>query len=206
MRLISGDADDFTASVGYLPSKRVMRGIEAMTDRFDDFVSDTGRGFFDRTRDRTRDRRLTVDKFKRKARAVRRATNNLFRGDDIRLLDDIGDFQHAPSNQLRFLMAEPTIRRRNRSNRCAGFDGRYIDVEPDMIGEEHYDYRVMHHGHVRHHEDGTFCARFYPQELRHSDDELDFEDQVDLINSNERLKWWMEQEDEDPTSRFNAVL
>lgn len=206
MRLISGDADDFTAAIGYLPSKRVLRGIDDLADRFDNLLSGNSRGFFDTTRERTRDRQLTVKRFKQKARAVRRATENLFRSDDIRLLDDIGDFQHAPSNQLRFLMAEPSIRRRARANRCAGYDDRYIDVEPDMIGEDHYDYRVLHNGHARHHDDGTFGVRFYPQELRHSDDELDHEDQVDLILSNERLKWWMDQEDEDPTSRFNVTL
>lgn len=206
MRLISGDADDFTAAIGFMPSKRVIRSIDEMADRFDDMVSGSSRSFFDRTRERTKDRRLTVDRFKRKARAVRRATENLFRTDDIRLLDDIGEFQHAPSKQLRFLMAETTVRKRYLANRCAGYEDRYIDAEPNMIGEDHYDYRVLHHGHVRHHEDGTFGARFYPQELRHSDDELDYEDQVELILSNERLKWWVDQEDEDPTSRYNVTL
>ncbi len=206
MRAISGDADDFTAAIGSLPSKRVIRGIEQMADRFDDLLSGSSRGFFERTRERTRERRLTVDRFKRKARAVRRATENLFRSDDIRLLDCIGDFQHAPSDQLRFLMAEPTIRKRYKANRCAGYDDRYIDVEPDMIGEDHYDYRVLYDGVARHHDDGTFGARFYPQELRHSNDELDFEDRVDLVLSNERLRWWMDQEDEDPTSRYNVTL
>lgn len=206
MRAISGDADDFTAAVGFLPSKRIRRRIDEVADRFEDLLTGSSRGFFDRTRSRTEGRRLTVDRFKRKARAVRRATENLFRPDDVRLLDDIGEFQHAPSKQLRFLLSEPSVRKRFHANRCAGFDGRYIDVEPNMIGEEHYDYRVLHHGHVRKHEDGTFGPRFYPQELRHSDDELDFEDQVDLINSNVRLKWFMEQEDEDPTSRYNMTL
>lgn len=206
MRAISGDADDFTAAIGYLPSKRTRRRIEEVADRFDSMLTGSSRGFFDRTRSRTEGRRLTVDRFKRKARAVRRATENLFRNDDIRLLDDIGEFQHAPSDQLRFLMAEPTIRRRYHSHRCAGYDDRYVDVEPTLVGEEHYDYRVLHNGHVRHQEDGTFGSRYYPQVLRHSDDELDFEDQVDLINSNVRLKWLMEQEDEDPTSRYNMVL
>lgn len=206
MRLISGDADDFTAAVGFLPSKRVQRRIEEISDRFDSLLTGSSRGFFDRTRERTEGRRLTVDRFKRKARAVRRATENLFRSDDICLLGDIGNFQHAPSKQLRFLMAEVSVRKRYHDNRCAGYDERYIDLEPTMIGEEHYDYRVMHDGHVRRHEDGTFGARFYPQELRHSDDELDFEDKVDLINSNERLKWFMDQGDEDPTSYYNMIL
>jgi hypothetical protein len=206
MRLISGDADDFTAAVGHLPSKRIIRRIEEAADRFEDLLGSSSRSFFDRTRERTSSRRLTVDRFKRKARAVRRATDNLFRSDDIRLLLDIGEMQYAPSNQVRFLMAEPTVRRRYHQNRCAGYDDRYIDVEPNMVGEDHYDYRVMHNGHVRHHEDGTFGSRYYPQELRHSDDELDFDVQVDLIMSNQQLKWYMEQEDEDPTSRFNMTL
>ena len=206
MRLISGDADDFTAAVGFLPSKRVIRGIDNMSNRFDEFVSSTARGFFDRTRERTRDRRLTVDRFKRKAREVRRATENLFRSDDIRELVDIGEFQFAPSDQLRFLMAEPSVRRRYRANRCAGYDDRYIDVEPDCIGEDHYDYRVLYNGVMREQENGNFEARFYPQELRHSDDELDHDTQVDLVLSNQQLKWWMDQEDEDPTSRYNVTL
>ncbi len=206
MRLISGDADDFTAAIGYLPSKRVQRRIEEVADRFDDLLSGSSRGFFDRTRSRTEGRRLTIDRFKRKARRVRRATENLFRSDDVRLLGDIGEFQYAPSKQIRFLMAEPSVRRRYHANRCAGYDDRYIDLEPGLVGEDHYDYRVLHNGHVQRQEDGTFGARFYPQLLRHSDDALDFDDQVDLINSNERLKWYMEQEDEDPTSRFNALL
>lgn len=206
MRSISGDADDFTAAVGFLPSKRIIRRIDSVAERFDDLLTGSSRQFFDRTREKNKDRYLTVDRFKRKARAVRRATENLFRNDDIRLLDDIGEFQHAPSNQMRFLMAEPTIRRRYHANRCAGYDERYIDNEPNMVGENHYEYRLLHNGHAQRHEDGTFGTRFYPQELRHSDDELDYEDQVELILSNQRLKWYMEQEDEDPTSRFNMVL
>lgn len=206
MRAISGDADDFTAAIGYLPSKRVRRRIEEVADRFDSLLSGSSRGFFDRTRSRTEGRRLTVDRFKRKARAVRRATENLFRSDDIQLLGEIGDFQHAPSKQIRFLMAEPSVRRRYHANRCAGYDDRYIDLEPGRVGEDHYEYRLIHNGHARRQDDGTFGVRFYPQELRHSDDELDFIDQVDLINSNERLKWYMDQEDEDPTSRYNMTL
>lgn len=206
MRLISGDADDFTSAIGYMPSKGVVRRLDRVADRFDDMLTRGSREFFDRTRTRTEGRRLTVDLFKRKARAVRRATENLFRPDDIRLLENIGDFQHAPSDQLRFLMAEPTIRRRFHANRCAGYEERYLDVEPNMNGEDHYDYRVLYNGYVRKQDDGKFEARFYPQELRHSDDELDHDVQVDLVLSNERLVWYMEQEDEDPTSKYNALL
>lgn len=206
MRAISGDADDFTAAIGFLPSKRVIRRIDEVADRFEDLLSSSSRQFFDRTRERNKDRLLTVDRFKRKVRAVRRATENIFRSDDIRLLTDIGEYQHAPSDQLRFLMAEPTIRRRYHANRCAGYDDRYVDNEPTMVGKDHYEYRLMYNGYAMHHEDGTFGARFYPQELRHSDDELDYDVQVELILSNQRLKWYMEQEDEDPTSRFNMVL
>lgn len=206
MRLISGDADDFTSAIGYMPSKGVVRRLDRVADRFDDLLTSSSREFFDRTRTRTEGRRLTVDLFKRKARAVRRATENLFRTEDIRLLADIGDFQHAPSDQLRFLMAEPTVRRRHRANRCAGYEDRYLDAEPGMIGEDHYDYRVLYNGYARKQDDGKFEARFYPQELRHSDDELDYDVQVDLVLSNERLVWYMEQEDEDPTSKYNALL
>ncbi len=206
MRLISGDADDFTSAIGCLPSKGVIRRLDRAAERFESLLTDNSRGFFDRTRERTEGRRLTVDRFKRKARAVRRATENLFRSDDIRLLEDIGEFQFAPSEQIRFLMAEPSVRKRYHANRCAGYDDRYIDAEPDMTGEDHYDYRVMYNGYARKQENGNFEARFYPQHLRHSDDELDFDVQVDLIASNERLKWYMDQEDEDPTSRYNMVL
>lgn len=206
MRLISGDADDFTSAIGALPSKGVIRRLDQAAERFESLLTDTSRDFFDRTRRRTEGRRLTVDRFKRKARAVRRATENLFRSEDSRLLTDIGEFQFAPGDQIRFLMAEPTVRRRYRANRCAGYDDRYVDLEPDMIGEDHYDYRVMYNGYARKQDNGNFEVRHYPQQLRHSDDDLDFDVQADLIGSNERLKWYMEQEDEDPTSRFNMLL
>ena len=36
-------------------------------------------------------------------------------------------------------MAETTVRKRYLANRCAGYEDRYIDAEPNMIGVEHYD-------------------------------------------------------------------
>lgn len=206
MRAISGDADDFTAAIGGIPTKRVIRRLDDMYDRFTENLSSRSRDFYERTSKRNEHRRLTVDKFKRKARAVRRATDNLFRSNDIRYLEDIGELQHAPARQLRFLMAEPTVRRRYQLNRCNGWDDRYLDLQPNEIGDTHYDYRIMHDGHYQKRENGDFSVNSYPELYRNGDDELDFEEKVELINSNQQLKWWMEQEGEDPTSRYNTLL
>lgn len=206
MRAISGNADSFSAAIGSVPTKRVIRRLDTMYDNFSSRLSGRSRDFYERGRERTRNRTLTVDKFKRKARAVKRATQNLFRNNDIRELVDIGEFQHAPSKQVRFLMAEPSVRRRFHNNRCNGFDTRYYDLQHNVVGDDHYDYRIMYDGHYQKRDDGTFSANIYPELYRNGDDELDFEDKADLISSNLRIKWFMDQGDEDPTSRDNLTL
>lgn len=205
MRMICGDQDDFTAAIGSAPTKRIIRKLDLLADRFESSLVGKRRESL-RSDRRFNDRLLTVDNFKRKARSIRRKTENLFKSNEIRLLDDIGEFQHAPAKQLRFLMADPVVRKRYHQNRCSGYEDRYYDLEPTLIGEQHYDYRLLHDGLYDKREDGTYEARLYPTLLRTGKDELDMEERYDALASNRRLRWWMEQEDEDPTSKFNVCL
>jgi hypothetical protein len=105
----------------------------------------------------------------------------------------------------RWIMAEPTVRELYHDQRCDGFSDTYVDMEPGKVGEEHYDWRRVMSGVVRY-DDDTVVAKFYMDDLREGDRELDSWEKISIVGSWEVLKIAVSQMNEDPTSVFGDKL
>lgn len=141
----------------------------------------------------------------RMARAARRAVGSIWQSNEIRSLTAREDFQSAPLEMQRWVMAEPKVRKMYHQQRLEGYEGSYRDPFPEDVGEEHYDYRRVMNGLVVETDDG-WRATTYLDELLPEERELDLEEQVDIVHSWEWIRDHIRQGGEDPTSRWGAEL
>ena len=85
----------------------------------------------------------------RYASSVLRKVNNMFQRDEIRSLWELSDVQQAPMSMQRYLMANPAVRTLYHDQRVDGYQDTYIDVQPNVIGFDHDDWRLATNGMVR---------------------------------------------------------
>lgn len=71
---------------------------------------------------------------------VQKAGVNYYR-DSIVSLTCLNELQEASVVMQRWVMANPMVRKRFHDQQLDGYCTSYIDVQPDAIGQEHYDYR-----------------------------------------------------------------
>lgn len=140
------------------------------------------------------------------AKAASRVVNNIWNTNQIRKLNTIGELQNAPQVMERYIMAEPTIRKLYHNQMCDGYSHSYVDLEPNKIGESHYDYRRVMNGIVVDTDDGGWYANSYFDDMLPEDEELMMEEQVDIITAWEKVKEHIKIGKEDPTSKWNSDL
>lgn len=141
----------------------------------------------------------------RLARAATRGVMNVWNVDTIRPLNTMGEFQWAGPNMQRWIMAEPTVREMYHDGAVEGYDGSYYDMQPNAIGENHYDYRRVMNGIVE--LDGDdWKYTTYLEDLEGDDRELDIDEQADILLCWENLRSHIEDKGDDPTSRWNSGL
>ena len=140
------------------------------------------------------------------ARAAARAHSGMWNVNRIKPLTTIADFQHPPKVMERWIMAEPTVRQLYHEQRCDGYSESYIDPEPGLVGEAHYDYRRVMNGMVQEHEEGGWYANCYYDEMLLDEEELNVDEQVDIIESWTNIVSAIRNGKEDPTSKWNSDL
>lgn len=146
----------------------------------------------------------------RRVSAAVRKVSHVFQSNTIRHIHDIGGLQQAPVIMQRYIMAEPTVRNMYLEQRCDGYSGTYVNMHGNAVGEDHYDYRRVMNGIVADHieEDGETnwkCTLYY-EELIEGDRELTIEEQDDVINTWDAIKYAMKLGEDDPTSADNLTL
>jgi hypothetical protein len=149
----------------------------------------------------------------RLATAATRKLRSLWNENSIQVLTDVGDFQYAPLVMQRYIMAHPTTRRLYQQERCDGYSDTYVDIHIGDVGEDHYDYRRVMDGVVvfsdEEDENGDldWSSTTYLDELDEDDEELEFESQLDIIQSWETMdEHYKSGKTDDLTSKYNAEL
>lgn len=155
--------------------------------------------------------RFSGDEAMRYIKAIGRAATAVWQTDCIRLLTQIGELQWAPPTMQRWIMAEPTTRKMFHEQRLDGFSHHYMDIEPDGVGADHYDYRRATQGLFQF--DTTdapdvpeYTATTYFDEVLEGDTELTLSEQVDIQNTWDSIRYYLKHGNEDPTDRFNSSL
>lgn len=145
----------------------------------------------------------------RAARGALRKVKSLWDRDDIRELFNITELQQAKPVMQRWNMAEPTYRKLYHQQICDGYSGSYVDMEPGVVGEAHYDYRRVTDGLMVDHEDEDgegWMMTHYIEDLKEGDADLEIEDVGSILSCWELIKMHTKKREEDPLSPLGGKM
>lgn len=124
---------------------------------------------------------LNDPRLESQARNFTRQIKGLFHPNTIVPLLSVEEIQKALPMMQRYMMACPDIRTIYHKQLCDGYSDSYVDLEPGVVGAEHYDYRRVMNGigfcYSDEDEKGkfeTWKAINYFEQLREGDEELTF--------------------------------
>lgn len=92
--------------------------------------------------------------------------------------------QNAPPIMQRFVMADPFLRKEYQRGTIEWYPETYVDEEPDKIGIDHYDYRVVMSNVVQ--DDGSYFISL--EELKPGDSELTDREKSDIVQTWEYIR------------------
>ena len=143
----------------------------------------------------------------RRSRAALDRMASAFQTNDIRWLRTPTEVQQAPPIMQRFIMAEPGLRKLFIDQRCSGYDGEYVDLEPGKIGLDHYDYRRVVNGMALDDpDDGGWVVHEFVEDLRDGDRELETSEKIAGLNTWDLVRSMLERGKEDPSSKTGGLL
>lgn len=137
-------------------------------------------------------------------KSVTRSVQSLFRVDTIHSMFELGEIQNANIVMQRWNMANPVVRELYHNQKCDGYSDTYVDMEPNAIKETHYDYRRVMDGVVVDSDD-DWVVKFYPDEIKTGDKELDHTDKMIILETWQIIEMFVKAGD-DPTSPYGSKL
>lgn len=154
---------------------------------------------------------MATERTKRLINDVRRAATWAWHGDYIRPLRTVDEIQLAGPKMIRYIMAEPVVRKMYQQQQLAGYDEYYQDSQPEALGEEHDDYRRVMDGIVVVDEpdaagDALWHADHFADEYLEDDPPLDFQQQLDVLETWACVRGAIVERLRDPTSLYGATL
>lgn len=154
---------------------------------------------------------MATERTKRLIGEVRRAASWAWHGDYIRPLRTVDELQLAGPKMMRYVMAEPTVRKLYQQQQLAGYDEHYEDAQPNAIGEDHDDYRRVMDGIVVVDEPNAKGEELwhvdnYCDEFLDDDPPLDFSQQLDILETWACVRGAIAERLRDPTSLYGATL
>lgn len=208
MQVITGGARTFSAlayqnqhpeNQNYFAQK-----LQNFTQTFGDTVGSVAGGFMSNAAD-------LFDKFYgseavRLAKAAVRKVKSIWERDDIRELFGIGEIQQAKPIMQRWIMAEPTYRQMYHDQRCDGFSNSYVDMEPGVVGEAHYDYRRVMDGLLVDDEEEGWNMTHYIEDLKEGDVDLELDEQLTILSVWDVVAMHAKAGGEDPGSVYGDKL
>ena len=142
----------------------------------------------------------------RVARNAIRHVASIFDEDTIYGFKTLEDTQTAKPVMQRFIMAMPQLREMYHEQRVDGYSSSYVDLQPGVVGEDHYDYRRVTDGVMMESEDGddlVWTTHF--EDLLENDRALDISEQADILNTWDLVSGLIAQR-HDPTDVYGGRL
>lgn len=107
----------------------------------------------------------------------------------IYAIHSYNDLVDASFIMRRFVMADLAIREAFQKQRIDGYSENYVDMDPDKIGRDQYDYRLATDGMVIAEEtDERATATIYTEEYRGLDHKLSVEEKVSIAVTQEAAR------------------
>lgn len=145
----------------------------------------------------------------RMAKAAIRMAKGMFHPNTIISLETLDDLRAAQPVMQRWLMAEPTIRNIYHEQKCDGYSHNYVDVHPNDIGDNHYDYRRVMDGIIVEQTDeqgeSTWSAKTYADDLFEEDRDLTIDEKANILQSWEIMRMFIKA-GEDPTNIYGGEI
>ncbi len=202
-QVIRGNDIEFDAILYPTQHQNTLMYIENSFKQLPTTLMDQGRKLFDMAYSKYQD--LTSSLSRIRAMNAINSISNIYNENVIYSIKSIEDARQATMTMQRWIMAQVDIRKLYHDQQCDGYSSTYIDVEPNKIGEDHYDWRQVMSGIVRYDEE-DLIATMYMDELRSGDRELTPFEQLTIYNSWEIIKIAVSQMNEDPTNPFGGKL
>lgn len=208
--VVTGGSREFDMAFSGEPHPSTVQYLRNQVESLGQFVGTASAAWIDRVQDSYN--RFSSDDALRHARAAMRKVSSYFQADNIRELTTLGQVQNAPVMMQRFLMAVPEIRQMYMDQRIDGYSSSYVDMQPGMIGEDHYDYRRVMQGRVidlpvsEENPEGGWKVTTFFDELHEGDRELRLQEQNDVLSSAELMRCMMATALDDPTSQTGGLL
>lgn len=145
-------------------------------------------------------------------RAARKAVagvTSYVQTDSILALADLESIQTANVRMQRWIMADIDVRKFFNDGRVDGFSETYIDIQPGMIGRDHYDYRCATHGIViakEKDESIRYEVTQYQMPLASWDEALSTRNRTDISRTWQVTRSLLLEGADDPVSRFGGKI
>ena len=171
--------------------------------RVSETISDVGKKFVEASRaiyEKVNDANAI-----RMAKAALRMAKGIFHPNEVIPLETLEDLQAAQPVMQRYIMAEPTLREVYHRQMCDGYSDTYTDLEPGVLGVDHYDYRRVMDGIIQDtegDEEGDWSVTNYLDELIAEDRELTFDEKTHILSTWDIVRMFVQSGD-DPTDIFN---
>lgn len=204
MQIVQGDGA-FNALAFGEPAQGLGEFMSSASSGLSNILSESGRAFMTFSTN-------LAEKVTRRDRQERRQilagkATGLWEHDIVRPLKTLDELQQCKSVMRRYMMANQKLRRLYHKQQISGYDDLYVDEEPGLVGDDHYDYRRVMNGVVRFDDpDCDWTATTYFDELHEGDVELDLFQKVDIIESWEEAERYVDAFLNDPTSTSNAMM
>lgn len=178
--------------------------VRSQFENISNTLTDAGRMFYHGLRDSFE--RANSSDAMRRARLAMQKVKNVFQPDIVTSMFDLVEIQAAQFQMQRWIMAMPQLRQMYHEQRVDGYSESYIDMAPGQVGEDHYDYRRVMHGMVQDDPENDWKATFYLDEILPGDRELNFDEQIDILNTWDVVKVYLDRGEGDPTSQYGNSL
>lgn len=203
--VITDDADIFEAYAFGALSSRNLSFLRRQAERTSSIVGGAAQRFASRLREQVES--YDSEKIQRGLRAVRDRLERRWDTDEIREVIDLSDLQQLRPKMVRFMAANPRVRRERRGERCNGWRDHYFDVEPGYDGERHSDYRrVMNGIGVFDENDDIIFTTYLDAYEEDGSEELTFTEQVAILRGWQMTNDYMDDNYSDPTDPSNGFL
>ena len=180
-------------------------GIQYIADQFQNFsqsLTDVGRTFMNEAYDIYKS--INDSSIVQMAKNALRKAGEFVMTQFIKPLYTKEELQEAPLCMQRWIMAEPYIRKEDQQGRLNGYKSTYMDLDPEGIGIDHYDYRRVTDGILMEDKDtGSMYIDSWYEDLYPDDRELDFDEQTDILYTWKIARMVMRNLEEDITCNDN---
>jgi hypothetical protein len=201
---INCNNDVFSAYIHGTDRVETRNFLARQWEKVSDTVRTRGQAFIARARETFEE--YDADIIDRSLRSIKRRINNRWGDNEISLMDSIGEFQNANIKTIRWMRANPRIRKAVKGGRCNGWGDLYVDLEPDLWGDKHSDYQRVMNGMAVTDDEGYTTFTTYFGATDEGEEELTYGSQLDIIRNWERLEQFMDANLDDPTDPQNGAL